>query len=236
MMPPTKAMLLCAGLGKRMRPLTDHRPKPLIEVCGRTLLDRALDDFVRAGVREVMVNTHYKAEMIEAHVARRPPPPAISLSHEPVLLETGGGIKKALPWLGDDAFYCANGDAICVDGSMPAWQRLADAWDARRMDALLLLVPRENARGYEGPGDFFLEGQGMLRRRGEALHAPCIFSGLQLLHPRLFSGAPEGAFSMNLLYDRCRPRVCGVLHDGPWLHVGDPAGLAQAEHFLLNRP
>lgn len=229
---PAKAMLLCAGLGTRMRPLTDSKPKPLIEVAGRTLLDRALDDFARAGVADVIVNTHYKAEMIEAHVALRPPPPSIRLIHEAVLLETGGGIRNALPLLGDAPFFAANGDALCIDRSQSAWRRLAAGWDAANMDALLLLVPHAQAVGYDGPGDFFLEGQGTLRRRGEAARAPYIFTGLQLLHPRLFAGAPEGAFSMNLLYDSPLPRVRAVIHDGSWLHVGDPAGLAQAERFL----
>lgn len=226
-----KAMLLCAGLGMRMRPLTEHTPKPLIEVFGRTLLDRSLDWFWAAGVDSVIVNIHYKAEMIAAHLQGRKHP-AITLSHEPVLLETGGGIAKALPLLGDAPFFSANSDALCIDGKTPALQRLANAWDDATMDALLLVAAKSQAIGIESAGDFFIDAEGGVRRRGDAQEAPYIFTGIQLLHPRLFHNAPSGPFSMNLLYDRSMMRVKAIVHDGLWLHVGDAKGLAQASLFF----
>lgn len=233
-----KAMLLCAGLGTRMRPLTDKIPKPLIKVGGKTLMDYALDWFASSGVREVVVNTHYKAEMIEAHVKSRLLP-AIHISYEPLLLETGGGINKALPLMREGAFFSANSDAICIDGEIPALQRLAEAWDDVVMDVLLLLVPTEKAIGYEGQGDFFVGDDGSLTRRGDAMRAPYIFTGVQLLHPRLFADAPSGVFSLNVLYNKnitpggaLSPRIRCIIHDGIWVNVGDPKGLQAAEKFL----
>jgi MurNAc alpha-1-phosphate uridylyltransferase len=235
-MMPKKAMLLSAGLGTRMKPLTDNLPKPLIPVAGVTLIDRALDWFATAGIEEAIVNTHYKAEMIEKHVAKRKQP-RVQISYEDIVLETGGGIKKALPFFGTTPFFSANSDVICLDGKIPAPHRLWQAWDDAHMDALLLLHPVSNAVGYDGKGDFFLE-QGKLRRRLNHPSAPLVFTGAQLLHPRLFEGAPEGPFSLNVLYNRAMAedgalhRVSAVVHDGAWLHVGDPQGLAKAETFL----
>lgn len=236
----TTGMVLCAGLGMRMRPLTDNCPKPLLEVAGRSLLDRTLDWYKAAGIRDVVINTHYLAPMVEAHVAKRRAP-RVHLSHEPQLLETGGGIRKALPLLGDEPFFCANGDAICLDEpGTSTLGRMQQAWDGGIMDALLLIVPKTQATGFDGPGDFFFD-TGKLRRRQQSAEAPYIFTGIQLLHPRLFAGSPEGPFSMNLLYDRHRKpdgalgRIGALVHDGPWLHVGDPQGLQQAEAFLRRR-
>lgn len=231
-----KAMVLAAGLGLRMRPLTDHLPKPLVPVAGVPLIDRTLDWLSNSGVEEAVVNTHYMAEMLEAHLAKRQRP-FVSISHEETVLETGGGIKKALPLLGNDLFVSVNSDALCVDGAEPALHRLTEAWDDARMDALLLVHPVGQALGYEGVGDFFVEG-GRIRRRGDAASAPFVFTGVQLLHPRLFEGSPDGAFSMNVLYNRhiatdgTLSRISALVHDGSWLHVGDLQGLAQAEHFL----
>lgn len=236
---PHTAMVLGAGLGKRMRPLTEHMPKPLVPVAGIPLIDRVLDWLQAAGITRTVVNGHYMADMLEAHLALRHTP-AISFSREALLLETGGGIRNALPLLGDAPFFSANSDTLCVDGPRPALHRLAQAWDDSRMDALLLLHPIGQAVGYEGKGDFFADGKGNLRRRGDAAQAPFVFTGVQLLHPRLFAQAPQGAFSMNLLYDRDRPadgtlyRVAGLVHDGSWLHVGDPEGLAKAERWLAH--
>jgi MurNAc alpha-1-phosphate uridylyltransferase len=235
-MMPKKAMLLSAGLGTRMRPLTDSKPKPLIPVSGVTLIDRALDWFANAGIEETVVNTHYKAEMIEAHVTKRTRP-RVQISYEEMVLETGGGIKKALPFFGNAPFFSANSDVICLDGKTPALHRLWQAWDDASMDALLLLHPVSEAVGYDGKGDFFLE-QGRLRRRLNHPTAPLVFTGAQLLHPRLFRDAPEGPFSLNVLYNRgmaedgALARVSAIVHDGAWLHVGDPQGLAKAEAFL----
>jgi MurNAc alpha-1-phosphate uridylyltransferase len=234
---PQKAMLLAAGLGTRMKPLTDHMPKPMVPVCGISLIDRVLDWMAASGVKDVVVNTHYMAPMLQAHLAGRAALPAIAISHEELLLETGGGIKKALPLLGERPFFSANSDTLCIDGGSPALSRLAQAWDDSRMDALLLLHPREKAIGYEGRGDFFFT-DGKLRRRGDEDLAPYVFTGVQLISPRLFDASPDGAFSMNLLYNRTiaadgtLERIGALVHDGNWLHVGDPAGLAQAETWL----
>lgn len=228
-------MILAAGLGLRLRPLTETRPKPLIEVAGRTMLDRALDHLVAAGIGSAVVNCHYLAEQIKAHVAGRESPD-IRLSHEEVLLETGGGIAKALADLGEGPFFAANADIIWSDGATPALARLVAHWNDDTMDALLLIHPAERAVGYDGAGDFHLDETGGLRRRGADKAAPYVFTGVQLLHPRLFDGAPSGAFSMNVLYDRALAagRLHGVVHDGEWYHVGTPAALADADALLAS--
>lgn len=231
MLSVTKAMVMAAGKGVRMRPLTDHKPKPLIEVAGKPLIDHSLDWLAAAGVREAVINTHYLAAMLRDHVAKRRVP-KITLSHEEAALETGGGINHALPLLGEAPFFAVNSDVICLDGKTPALRRLAAGWDDARMDALLLLHKVARAVGYDGPGDFFLEAD--LRRRGDAPAAPLVFTGVQLIHPRLFVAAPEGAFSLNLLYDRALAdgRLAALVHDGDWLHVGDPEGLKAAGEFF----
>lgn len=229
---PEKGMVLAAGLGTRMRPLTLRTPKPLIEVAGIPLIDRVLDWMGQAGVRDAVVNTHYLADQIESHLRRRSAP-RIAISPETGLrLETGGGIARALPLLGDAPFFSANSDTLCLNGDNHALLRLARAWDDETMDALLLLHPVEKAVGYEGKGDFFLSDAGRLTRKGMENAAPYVFTGVQLLHPRLFTNSPAGAFSMNILYDRAMPRIRGLVHDGHWLHVGDPEGLAAAESWL----
>lgn len=228
---PRKGMVLAAGLGKRMRPLTLATPKPLIAVGGATLLDRALDWMHEGGVEDVVVNTHYLEDQIHRHLASRAQPRLTISSEAAELLETGGGIAKALPHLGHLPFIACNSDTICLNGAEHALSRLNQAWRDSEMDALLLLHPVEKAVGYEGQGDFFLEN-GRPVRRGAAARAPYVFTGVQLLHPRLFAGYPEGPFSMNLLYDRAMPRLRALVHDGDWLHVGDPQGLAQAETWL----
>jgi MurNAc alpha-1-phosphate uridylyltransferase len=225
------AMVLAAGLGLRMRPITLHTPKPLVAVAGRTMLDRALDHMDRAGVRHLVVNTHWLADRVRDHLAARPD---ITLSHEDELLETGGGVAKALPHLGEDAFFVANSDIIWTDGATPALARLAEAWIDGSMDALLLLQPVENAVGYESKGDFFLGTDGRPVRRGNAESAPFLFSGVQILHPRLFAGAPSGKFSLNILYDKALAagRLFALVHDGAWYHVGTPDALPEVEALL----
>jgi MurNAc alpha-1-phosphate uridylyltransferase len=229
---PAIAMVLAAGLGLRMRPITEHLPKPLIAVAGRTMLDRALDALAAAGVEQAIINVHHLAALIEAHVQQRRRP-RIRLSHEPFLLETGGGIAKALPILGEAPFFAVNGDVLWQDGPVPALRRLAQSWDAERMDALLLLQATANAIGYRGRGDFLADASGRLTRRGERSEAPVLFAGLQIIHPRLFAAAPAGAFSLNLLYDGAiaAGRLFGLHHDGGWCHVGTPDDLAPAEAF-----
>ena len=226
-----RAMVLAAGLGLRMRPITLTTPKPLVEVAGRSMLDRALDHLAGAGVAELVVNTHWLAERIRHHLAGRP---GVALSHEDVLLETGGGVAQALPLLGDEAFFVVNSDIIWTNGGTPALTRLAEAWDDGRMDALLLLQRTAGAVGYEGPGDFFLSSTGEPRRRKGREVAPYLFSGVQILHPRLFEGAPSGKFSLNVLYDRALEagRLFAIVHDGRWFHVGTPEALPEVEALL----
>jgi MurNAc alpha-1-phosphate uridylyltransferase len=230
---PTHAMVLAAGLGLRMRPITEHTPKPLVAVAGRTMLDRALDHLEKARIEHLVVNTHWLAGRIAAHLAGRP---NLTLSHEDVLLETGGGVAKALPHLGQAPFYVVNSDIIWTDGATPALKRLAETWDDARMDALLLMQPTATAMGYEGAGDFFLDSAGVPRRRRDPEVAPLLFSGVQILSPRLFRDAPSGKFSLNVLYDRAldQGRLFGIVHDGRWYHVGTPEALPQVEAALTS--
>ncbi len=233
-----RCMVMAAGLGLRMRSFSDL-PKPLVPVMGRPLIDHTLDWLAASGVKDAVVNTHYRADVVEAHLVKRSSP-KIHISHEDILLETGGGIAKALPLLGKDIFFSTNSDTICLDGKMPALHRLLNAWDDVSMDAVLLLHPVERAVGYPGKGDFFADAAGILKRRGDSAAAPYVFCGVQLLHARLFKDIPQGAFSLNVLYDRLlqqgkTPRIRGIVHDGDWLHVGDPDGVRQAEAFLLKK-
>lgn len=228
---PSHAMVLAAGLGLRMRPITLTRPKPLVEVAGRSMLDRALDALAAAGVGQIVVNSHWLGEQIAAHLAGRP---GITLSPEDELLETGGGVARALPRLGADAFYVVNADILWRDGAVPALERLRAAWDESALDALLLLHPVARAVGYDGVGDFFLAEDGIPCRRGAAASAPYLFTGVQILHPRLFADAPAGRFSLNLLYDRALAagRLGAIVHDGDWFHVGTPEALPEVEARL----
>jgi MurNAc alpha-1-phosphate uridylyltransferase len=227
-------MVLAAGLGLRMRPLTDDRPKPMVALAGRTLLDRALDRLFAAGVRRAVVNTHYKADVIHRHLGGRDD---VVLSHEEARLETGGGVSRALPHFGNDPFFVVNSDAVWLDGPVPALTRLADAWDDAAMDALLLLQPVGAATGYEGPGDYHRAPGGALKRRDKDGTAPFLFAGVQILHPRLFADAPDGAFSLNVLYDRAQAagRLFGLEHDADWFHVGTPEELARTEAIFAQR-
>jgi MurNAc alpha-1-phosphate uridylyltransferase len=223
---PKSAMVLAAGLGTRMRPLSDAIPKPLLEIDGRTLLDHAIDRIALAGVERVVVNVHYKADMVVQLLAARRHPP-IAISREDELLETGGGVAHALPLL-DDAFFVVNSDVLWLDGRDYALARLANAYDPARMDAVLLLQRTTAAVGYDGIGDFFLDPLGQPRRRGEREIAPYLFSGIQLLHRRLFDCIAECQFSLNVVYDRALEsgRLHAIVHDGEWFHVGTPEGLA----------
>ncbi len=223
---PATAMVLAAGLGTRMRPISDAVPKPLVEITGRTLLDHAIDRLALAGVERVVVNVHYKADMVAAHLAGREHP-RIAISREEELLETGGGVARALPLLGE-CFFVVNADVLWLDSKDYALTRLAAAFDPERMDAVLLLHRSVAAVGYEGRGDYFLDGLGTPRRRGEREVAPFIFTGLQLLQRRLFDGIGEPRFSLNLLYDRAEAagRLHAIVHDGEWFHIGTPEGLA----------
>ena len=216
-----------------MRPLTDTRPKPLVVVRGKAMIDRVLDRLAAAGVEDAVVNLYHFGEMIEAHLADRKRP-SIRFSPEDELLDTGGGVAKVLQHFGTDPFFVVNGDVVWLDSGIPALQRLDAAWDDARMDILLLLHPTAYAYGYEGSGDFDMTPDGLLSRRRERRVAPFIFAGLQILHPRIFKDAPEGKFSLNLLYDRAAEteRLWGVRHDGDWFHVGTPTALEEVEDAL----
>jgi len=228
------AMVLAAGLGTRMRPITDTLPKPLIEIGGCTLLDHALDRLVEVGVERVVVNVHYKAEMVVARLAARDQP-QIEISQEDELLETGGGVAHALPLL-DDCFFVVNSDVLWLDGKDHALFRLAAVFDAARTDAVLLFQRTTNAVGYDGGGDYFLDSLGVPRRRGECEIAPYIFAGVQLLHRRLFASIAERRFSLNLVYDRAERagRLAAIVHDGEWYHIGTPGGLEATRDRLFS--
>jgi N-acetyl-alpha-D-muramate 1-phosphate uridylyltransferase len=223
-------MVLAAGLGTRMRPITLTRPKPLVEVAGKTLLDHTLDRVSEAGIASVVVNTHYLASMVADHVADRSDL-SVTVSHEPDLLETGGGVRKALPLLGSGPFLVANADILWFDGERPTVARLRDGWDGDVMDALLLVVPIERAVGYSGRGDFHLDAAGRLARRCPDGTAPYVFAGVHLVNPELFTGTPDGPFSANLVWDRAlrAGRLHGIVHDGPWYHVGTPDAVGDTE-------
>ncbi|MGE5272037.1 MAG: nucleotidyltransferase family protein [Thiohalocapsa sp.] len=223
---PKSAMVLAAGLGTRMRPITEVLPKPLVEIGGRALLDHAIDRLALVGVERVVVNVHYKAEMVTARLAARERP-RIEISAEDDLLETGGGVMRALPLL-DAWFFVVNADVFWLDGKDYALARLAAACDMDGMDAVLLLQRTATAVGYEGNGDYFLDPLGVPRRRGEREIAPFLFSGIQLLHRRLFDGIAERRFSLNRVYDRAEAdgRLHAIVHDGEWYHIGTPEGLA----------
>jgi MurNAc alpha-1-phosphate uridylyltransferase len=228
-------MVLAAGLGTRLRPVTETIPKPLIEINGRTLLDHAIDRLALVGVERVIVNIHYKAAMVAAHLARRSHP-RIGLSEEPQLLDTGGGVAHALPLL-DDMFFAINGDVFWLDAKDHVLQRLARAFDPDHMDAVLLLQRTVTAIGYDGGGDYFLDPSGKPRRRGEHEVAPYLFAGIQLLHRRLFNGISDRVFSLVRLYDRAERtgRLHAIVHDGEWYHIGTPAGLAATRERLSSK-
>jgi N-acetyl-alpha-D-muramate 1-phosphate uridylyltransferase len=232
---PASAMVLAAGLGTRMRPITDTIPKPLVEVCGRALIDHAIDRLEAAGIEDIVVNTHYRGAQIAAHLAKRRGA-RITISEEDEILDTGGGVLKALPLLGE-RFYVVNSDVLWLDGKVPALERLARAWREDESDALLLLQRTTTAFGYEGSGDYFVDPLGVPRLRGEREVAPNIFAGVQILHRRLFAGARETMpekFSLLRLYNRAQEagRLRAIVHDGEWYHIGTPQGLSLAEERL----
>ena len=232
---PQTAMVLAAGLGKRMRPLTATRPKPLVEVAGRTLLDRALDRVERAGIGTAVVNVHYFADQIEAAVAARPGSLDIRVSDERAqLLETGGGVVKALPLIDADPFFVINADNMWIDGSADTLRLMAQRWDADAMDALLLMVPLARAAGYDGRGDFHLDPFGVVTPRDECRIAPFVFSGIQLISKQLFDGEPAEPFSMWRAWNKALAtgRLFGKVHQGQWFHVGTPASIGETEALL----
>jgi len=227
------AMVLAAGFGERMRPLTLRMPKPLVPLAGRPLIDHVLDRLARAGVKTAVVNVHYLPEQLEAHLAaRKGKAPDIVISDERgVLLDTGGGAKKALPLLGRGPFFIHNADSVWSEGAAPALPRMLKLWNPTTMDCLLLLAPVATSIGYGAKGDFSMTADGRLERRGERQVVPFAFAGVSLCDERLFKDAPDGRLSLNLLWDRAlaKGRLYGMRLDGTWMHVGTPEALAEAE-------
>ena len=231
---PKTAMVLAAGLGTRMRPLTDDRPKALVEVGGRALIDHVLDRLADAGVRRAVVNVHWFAARLEAHLRARGRGPEIVISDERAeLLETGGGLKKARSLLGDDPVFVANIDSVWIDRGN-ALAELVRLWDPARMDAALLLARREGSIGFEGDGDFFLADDGRLTFRGDAPSAPYAYMGVHITRPDYADGGPDGPFSLSPLWRRsaAEGRLFGCVLDGDWMHVGDPRARDEAEARL----
>lgn len=228
-------MVLAAGLGKRMRPITATTPKPLIRIAGRSLLDHGLDRLAAAGVKRAVVNVHYLADLVEQHLKRRNTPEIIISDERGKLLETGGGIKKALPLLGPDPFFIINTDSLWLEGPHGNIARMGRIWDPARMDMLLLLASGATSIGDEGYGDFTMDPAGLLRRRGERELAPFIYAGVAIAKPELFADTPDGSFSLNLLFDRAiaADRLYGLRLDGQWLHVGTPQAVKLAEETLI---
>jgi MurNAc alpha-1-phosphate uridylyltransferase len=231
-----KAMLLAAGLGTRMRPLTEATAKPLLPLGRRSLLDHALDRLRDAGVDEVVVNTFWHADHVAARLAARTGGPRTIVRREDALLDTGGSVAAALDLLGPGPFFVINGDTFWLDGPSPALARIAAAWDGTA-DAVLLVHRTCQIQTDTGAGDFALDPWGLIRRRREREIVPYVYAGIQLTGPALFADAPHGSFSMNLLWDQAiaRDRLRGVVHDGLWFHLSTPTDLATAEYHLHAR-
>lgn len=228
---PRRAMVLAAGLGTRMRPLTDTMPKPLVKVAGKPLLDHVLDRLAAEGVERAVVNVHHFADQIVAHLADRRRPQITISDERGMLLDTGGGVVKALPELGDAPFYHLNADTVWIDGVKRNLARLADAFEPDTMDALLLLAPTAGSIGYDGRGDFNMASDGRLRARPERQVAPFVYAGAAILTPALFAGAPDGKFSLTTLFTRAADagRLYGLRLEGQWMHVGTPEAIGAAE-------
>lgn len=233
------AMLMAAGLGKRMRPLTVTRPKPLVKVAGRPLIDHALDRIEAAGILRTIVNVHYLADTVEAHLrarAKRTGADYVVSDERDLLRETGGGLFKARPLLGDRPFLCANSDNIWIDGPHNSIDLLAARWDDARMDALLLLIPHARANCHAGPGDFHMDATGRITRRKPGRVAPFVFTGVQILSPRLLVDPPGDVFSTNVLWNRAiaEGRCYGLSHPGLWFDVGTPAAIPVTEAMIAS--
>lgn len=230
-------MLMAAGLGKRMRPLTATRPKPLVKVAGKPLMDHALDRLEAGGIRRVVVNVHYLADTVEAHLRTRKGGMDFAVSDERgKLLETGGGLVHAAPLLGDAPFICANSDNLWIDGPVETLAMMQGIWDPARMDALLLLVPLARANCHSGPGDFHMDAMGRLSRRKPAHVAPFVFTGVQIVSPRLLVDPPADSFSTNIFWSRAiaAGRLYGVSHQGLWFDVGTPQAIPIVESMLAH--
>lgn len=227
-------MVLAAGLGKRMKPLTDLVPKPLVRVNGKPLIDGVLDRIAAAGIGHAVVNVHYLADKLIDHLRRRETPHIMISDERDALLDTGGGVVRALPRLGDDAFLVHNSDSTWIEGIGSNIARLCDAWDEQRMDFLLLLALASSSVGYDGRGDFQMQADGRLIRRKEREMVPFAFTGVSIAHPRAFRDVPAGPFSLNLLWSRAieQQRLFGIRLDGVWMHVGTPEAVTAAERRI----
>ncbi len=235
MAPPIDtAMILSAGMGNRMRPLTDVVPKPLVRLGGRALIDHALDRLADAGISHAVANAHYLADKLESHLKLRKHPKITISNERDALLDTGGGVVRALPLLGKKPFIIHNSDSVWIEGIGSNLDRLIATWDSARMDCLMLLALGATSLGYDGHGDFNMDAGGRVTRREPQRQSPFVFSGVSIAHPRLFDNAPTGKFSLNVLWDRAieRGRVFGVRLEGTWMHVGTPEALDDAERRL----
>jgi N-acetyl-alpha-D-muramate 1-phosphate uridylyltransferase len=235
--PIKTAMVLAAGFGTRMRPLTDRVPKPLLRLAGRALIDHALDRLAEASVERAVVNVHHFADQIEAHLRVRSAPRIIISDERQCILETGGGVRKALPHIGRETFIVHNSDSVWSEGAHSNLKMLIAAWDQERMNALLLLAPRDASIGYAGLGDFHRDAAGHLKRRIKGEDAPYVFAGVSILSPSLFEGIHDQAFSLNVIFDRASAAgsLFGAVLGGTWMHVGTPQALLEAESHLHER-
>jgi N-acetyl-alpha-D-muramate 1-phosphate uridylyltransferase len=231
---PTTAMVLAAGLGQRMKPLTDTLPKPMVKLAGRPLIDHVLDRLETAGITRAVVNVHYLADQLEAHLKSRKHPEIVISDERGVLLDTGGGVVRAMPKLGKAPFVIHNSDSVWIEGLGNNLDRLFSMFDSQRMDSLMLVAPVSSSIGYDGAGDFNMDGDGRLMRQVAPRLAPFVFTGVSIAHPRLFDAAPEGRFSLNTLWNRAidKGRLFGMRLDGIWMHVGTPDAVGEAEAAL----
>lgn len=231
---PKTAFVLAAGLGTRMRPLTDVIPKPMVRLNDRPLIDHVLDRIGNAGIRTAVVNVHYHADVLTSHLANRRSPSIVISDERDALLDTGGGVVRALDKLGSEPFVIHNSDSVWIEGIGATLPRMFAAWQSDRMDCLMLLASAATSLGYDGHGDFNMSPDGRLTRREAGREAPFVFAGVSIAHPRMFEGAPRGAFSLNRVWDRVieKDRLYGIRLDGRWMHVGTPQSLAEAEQLL----
>ena len=232
----TRAMIMAAGLGTRMRPLTDTTPKPLVKVHGKALIDRVIDRLVAAGVKTIVVNVHYMGDQIKAHLATRKDVEIVISDESEALLDSGGGIFKALPLFKGEPFFHANADTVWVEGAGHALERLKAAWDPQKMDALMLLAPTVSTVCYDGRGDFMMDAEGRLSRVAEGRVSPFVWMSIEIVHPRLFDGVPGGKFSINPLWDKAiaRGRLYGQRLDGVWMHIDRPEAVKESEEYLAH--
>jgi MurNAc alpha-1-phosphate uridylyltransferase len=230
----TRAMIMAAGFGTRMRPLTNKIPKPLVKVQGRALIDHVMDRLVEAGVKTIVVNIHYMGDQIKAHVEKRKDVEIVVSDESDTILDSGGGIFKALPHFKGEPFYHANADTVWVEGASHALERLSAAWNPYNMDALMLLASTVTTVCYDGRGDFMMDAEGRLSRVPEGRISPFVWMSMEILHPRLFDGMQPGKFSINPLWDKAiaKGRLYGQRLDGVWMHIDRPEAVKQSEEYL----